>query len=41
MPRVNPVLGLIKEETLLCFGGLEDHQQFLDIEGFNIKVTEK
>lgn len=40
LPRLNPVLGLIKEDTLLCFGGLEDHQNFLDIEGFTLKVTE-
>ena len=25
-PRVRPTLGFIKEDTLIVFGGLEEHQ---------------
>lgn len=39
LPRINPVLGLIKEDTLLCFGGLDESQHFLNVEGFTIKNT--
>lgn len=36
--RRSPVLGMIKEDTLLCFGGVEECLNFLDIEGFTLKV---
>lgn len=39
--RLNPVLGLIKEDTLVCFGGVEECEHFLNIEGFTLKSTEK
>jgi N-acetylneuraminic acid mutarotase len=31
LPRINPVLGLIKEDTLICFGGLEECHSFLNV----------
>ena len=30
VPRVNCTLGLIKEDMLLCFGGVEEYQHFLN-----------
>lgn len=41
LPRINCTLGLIKEDMLLCFGGVEECQHFLNIEGFNLKINEK
>lgn len=29
--RLSPVLGLIKEDTLVCFGGVEECEHFLNI----------
>ena len=37
--RRSPTLGMIKEDTLLCFGGVEESRNFLDIEGFTLKVN--
>lgn len=41
LPRLNPVLGLIKEDTVLCFGGLEECHHFLNVEGFTLKTSEQ
>ena len=39
--RINTVLGLIKEDTILCFGGAEEFHDLLDIEGFTLKLDSK
>jgi hypothetical protein len=40
-PRVNPVLGLVKSDILLCFGGVEEYDNFMSVEGFTLKSDEK
>ena len=40
-PRFGATLGFIKEDAIVCFGGLEEHENlFTTIEGFNLKITE-
>ena len=39
--RFNPTIGLIKEDTLICFGGTEEYESFLNFEGFSLKIDDK
>ena len=39
-PRENCVLGLINEDTLVCFGGVQEHEPFLSIDVVKLKQTD-
>lgn len=39
--RNRPTLGFIKEDIILCFGGVQEHKNFLNVEGFMLKIDEK
>ncbi len=39
-PRENCVLGLINDETLICFGGSLQHESFLTVDAAKVKIHE-